>query len=248
MLTRPLTRNLTRGFVSSPDMPDPLADIPVLFDLRTHNGDLVPTGIAPSDGAQNPLWTGIASSAAQATAGKQPLTRFAGDGTPFLEFDGSDEAMLTPHLSTLFDAEGSLAVAFYSPNPTNFSTPVGGDYGPTLCSVTTTDSWGPALPAGFGPQSPFPTNSDWAVLLVTWLGTAFTTQIQRADGSTDAASGTLPAGFSSGGGFMGIGAHISSAPFSYFRGGLIAVRGSDQQWTPEQCDEVIYFYSTLLPT
>lgn len=76
---------------------DPLAGIPALLDLRTHKGDKVPFGIA-AEGAPNPVWTGVVGSGTQVVVGSQPLTGLAGDGTPFLSFDGVDDSLVVGQL------------------------------------------------------------------------------------------------------------------------------------------------------
>lgn len=75
------------------DYGDPLIGIPTLLDLRTHKGDKVPRGINPADSGGNALWSGIVGDATQSNATKQPLTKFATDGTPYLDFDGVDDWM-----------------------------------------------------------------------------------------------------------------------------------------------------------
>lgn len=72
---------------------DPLAGIPSLLDLRTHKGDKVPFGIDPVGNEPNPSWMGVTGGAAQSVETKQPLTKFAGDDTPYLSFDGVDDWM-----------------------------------------------------------------------------------------------------------------------------------------------------------
>lgn len=72
---------------------DPLAGIPALLNLRTHRGDKVPSGINHVPNGTNPVWHGLTGSATQIIGSAQPLTKFANDGTPYLEFDGLDDWM-----------------------------------------------------------------------------------------------------------------------------------------------------------
>lgn len=72
---------------------DPLSGIPSLIDLRTHKGNKVPFGIASGANSPNSLWSGMVGSATQAVETKQFLTKFEGDGTPYLNADGVDDWM-----------------------------------------------------------------------------------------------------------------------------------------------------------
>lgn len=48
----------------------------------------------------------------QSTSGNRPTYRIAPDGTPYLEFDGSNDALLTPGLDTLMDERNVWWAAF----------------------------------------------------------------------------------------------------------------------------------------
>lgn len=236
------------GIFPAPENPDPLANIPALFDLRTHNGNKVPSGIASGDGDQNPTWLGTVSQMDQPTSGKQPLTRYESDGTPYLEFDGANDQMISAFASSLFDAQGSFAVAFKYNTLTDYGTPLGGSSGSAgISSFGVMDSWGLGSPGSFNPQAPNATNDLWMVGVYAWDGTSATYAIRRQGESMIMDDFTLPGGFSSAAGFMGIGAHISGAPYSYYSGRLISVRGANVRWTEEQMEAVLNFYYSLLP-
>lgn len=110
--------------------PDPLAGIPSLLDLRTHRGDKRPFGINHVPNGANALWHGITGSATQATATARPLTKFASDGTPYLDFDGVDDWMsvgvhggkVTYTILVRSKQEGSFGTAYSS-----FCDLIGGD-------------------------------------------------------------------------------------------------------------------------
>lgn len=81
------------AFLKSLAPANPLAGIPSLLDLRTHAGDKIPLGIHPDENTPNIRWDGFTGSGTQPVETKQPLTKFASDGTPYLDFDGVDDWM-----------------------------------------------------------------------------------------------------------------------------------------------------------
>jgi len=101
---------------------DPLVGIPTLLDLRTHRGNKVPFGINPITNGTNALWQGVTGFASQATPTQQPLTKFATDGTPYLDFDGVNDWMsvgihggkATYTILVRSKQEGSYGVAYSS--------------------------------------------------------------------------------------------------------------------------------------
>lgn len=216
---------------------DPLFGITALLDLRTHKGNNVPFGIAPN-GVANPTWSGVTGSAAQATVASQPITQLE-SGTPFLDFDGTNDFMIFEPAALTLDwslialirqtGDGVIAALSTSTQP-QVRNGSGGNNVLTVVNFS-----GTPFDSGVNPVSP----DTWMVVSFAVVGAMLTF---RVNGSPLTGGGDI--------GFIGTLDSIGAINglFNFFNGGMIALHLSDSALTTDQIERVENYFQTLKPT